>query len=222
MSDQLLRRITRLIAGVAHSALASAEQSAAVPVMEQAIRDIDEAIKEVRGEIGQIEAAKFNVTRRADELRAELAALDEQIGTALTQGKDDLAEAGAGRQVDIEDQLAVLRRSVTEAEDDIARLSDSLNALQASRREATQRLKDLKRVASAGDGPDAAPAKGTAADKATRAIESAERLGEDLTGVPADGGRISATDLDALAELHRQHAIRERLARHKASLKAGT
>ncbi len=38
--------------------------------------------------------------------------------------------------------------------------------------------------------------------------------------MPAGEGPISNKDLDDLDELHRQHAIRERLAKHRASLKA--
>ena len=218
MSDKLLARISRLVSGVAHSAISSAEDAAAVPVMEQAIRDIDNAIKDVRAEIGQHEATKFNLNRRITELKSEHEDLTDRISVALEEGKEELAEAGAGRQLDIENQLAVLQRSLDEADDDVARLNESINALQASRREAGQRLRDLKSAASAAAGGGAAKG-GSAVGKAARAIESAERLGEDLTGVPADQSSISHKDLDELAELHRQHEIRERLARHKARLK---
>ena len=60
----------------------------------------------------------------------------------------------------------------------------------------------------------------SAAAKATEAIEGAAHLGESLTGLPAGERRISHKDLDDLAELHRQHEIRERLAKHKAGMKA--
>ncbi|MEE8124117.1 MAG: hypothetical protein V3T93_08435, partial [Alphaproteobacteria bacterium] len=61
----------------------------------------------------------------------------------------------------------------------------------------------------------------SATTKAIEAIEGAQRLGESLTGVPAEAGSMSHKDLEDLAELHRQHAIRERLAEHKARIKAG-
>ncbi len=221
MSDKLLNRITRLISGITHNALSQAEQAAAVPVMEQAIRDIDEAIKEVRAEIGKSEATKYNVGRRISELQGEHEGLNEKISLALKEDKEDLAEAGAGRQLDIETQLTLLRRTLEDADGDIAKLSDSVNALQASRREAQQRLRDLKTVpvTSVEDG---APGGGrSATTKAIEAIEGAQRLGESLTGVPAEAASMSHKDLEDLAELHRQHAIRERLAEHKARIKAG-
>ncbi len=147
MSDKLLTRVTRLISGIAHNTLSQAEQAAAAPVMEQAVRDIDDAIKDVRAEIGQNEATRYNVTRRVTELQGEHEALDAKIATALSDTKEELAEAGVARQLDIENQLALLNRTVEDAGADIAKLTDSLNALRASRREAQQRLKDLKTAA---------------------------------------------------------------------------
>ena len=72
----------------------------------------------------------------------------------------------------------------------------------------------------ASESSGAAAPRRSAASKADAAIEAAGRLGEDLTGLPSDSGKISHKDLDDLAELHRQNAIRERLAKHRASLKS--
>ena len=225
MSDKLLNRIARIIAGITHNAVSQAEQAAAVPVMEQAVRDIDQAVKDVRAEVGQNEATKFNAKRRVGELQREHDELDAKIALALKEGKEDLAEAGVGRQLDIENQLSLLQRTLAEAEADIAKLSESINALQASRREAQQRLRDLKRAAQEPGAPGGGPgghvgAGRSATAKAADAIDDAARLGESLTGIPAGESRISHKDLDELAELHRQHEIRERLAKHKAGLKA--
>jgi hypothetical protein len=220
MSDKLLNRIARIIAGITHNAVSQAEQAAAVPVMEQAVRDIDQAVKDVRAEIGQNEATKFNAKRRVGELQREHDELDARIALALKEGKEDLAEAGVGRQLDIENQLSLLQRTLGEAETDIAKLSESINALQASRREAQQRLRDLKRAAQETGGPGGDLGAGRSATaKAADAIDDAARLGESLTGIPVGESRISHKDLDDLAELHRQHEIRERLAKHKAGLK---
>ena len=221
MSDKLLYRISKLIAGVAHSAVSQAEDAAAIPVMEQALRDIDEAVKDLRTEIGKCEANKFNLERRLTELEAEHRGLAGQVDAALAEGKEDLAEAGVGRQVDIEDQGVVLKRAVEDVEADVAKLNESLTALQASRREARNRLRDLKAVAPAtGATPAGRSKRGSAATKAVEAIERAERLGEDLTGVPAEANKVSSKDLESLAELHRKNLIQERLAARKARLKS--
>lgn len=219
MPDSLLNRITRLVSGLTHSAIEQAEQAASVPIMEQAIRDIDDAVKEVRSEVGKHEATKHNARRRMAELQQEHDALSEKIALAVEETKEDLAEAGIGRQLDIENQLALLERTLAEADEEVAKLTDSLAALQASRREAQSRLRDLKAAAPAnGNG---APAGGSKAQsQADAAMDAAQRLGEKFTGLPAEDGAISNRDLDDLAELHRQHAIQERLARHKARLKS--
>ncbi len=218
MSDKLLNRITRLVSGLAHDALDQAEQAVSVPVLEQAIRDIDKAIKDVRAEIGQAEATKHNVNRRIATLREEHGGLVERIDAALKEGKEELAEAGVGRQLDIESQLPLLQRTLDDAESDIAKLGDSVNALKASRRETEQRVRDLKSASPVPSG-GAAPASGSAAERAEATMENAARLGESLTGVPADDSRISHQDLEALEELHRRNAISERLAQHKARMR---
>lgn len=222
MSDKLLARIGRLIAGITHGALSQAEEANAAAVMEQAIRDIDQAVKDVRVEIGQQEAAKFNAKRRIGELQGEHNALDEKIALALKQAEEELAEAGVGRQLDIENQLSLLHRALAEAEADITTLSDSINALHASRREAQQRLHELKAAAAGTSGDALAPgARRSATARAAEAMAGAARLGESLTGLPAGESKISHKDLDDLDELHRQHEIRERLAKYKAGRKGG-
>lgn len=221
MPDTLLTRITRLVSGLTHSAIEQAEQAASVPIMEQAIRDIDDAVKEVRSEIGKHEATKHNARRRMSELQQEHDSLSEKIALAVKEDKDELAEAGVGRQLDIENQLALLERTLAEADEEITKLSDSLAALQASRREAQSRLRDLKAAAPSGEAGGTGG--GTKAqDKAAMVMDAAQRLGEKFTGLPGEESHISNRDLDDLAELHRQHAIQERLAKHKARLKGGS
>jgi phage shock protein A len=220
MPETLLTRITRLVAGLTHNAIEQAEQAASIPIMEQAIRDIDDAVKEVRSEIGKHEATKHNARRRMSELQQEHDSLSEKIALAVKENKEDLAEAGVGRQLDIENQLALMERTLSEADEEIAKLSDSLAALQASRREAQSRLRDLKAAAPGGEA-DGSGGGTKAQDKASDAMHAAQRLGEKFTGLPGEESHISNRDLDDLAELHRQHAIQERLAKHKARLKSG-
>jgi len=225
MPDTLLTRITRLVSGLTHSAIEQAEQAASVPIMEQAIRDIDDAVKEVRSEIGKHEATKHNARRRMSELQQEHDSLSEKIALAVKEDKEELAEAGVGRQLDIENQLALLERTLTEADEEITKLSDSLAALQASRREAQSRLRDLKAAAPSGGvgGSQGGTGSGTRAqDKAAMVMDAAQRLGEKFTGLPGEESHISNRDLDDLAELHRQNAIQERLAKHKARMKSGS
>lgn len=220
MADTLLSRISRLVSGLAHNAIEQAEGIAPAPVMEQAIRDIDLAIGDVRAEIGRHEAGKHNIAGRMSELQEEHDELGARIAIAVRQDREDLAEAGVARQIDIENQLALLERSLKEEDGEIAKLSQSLAALQASRREAAARLRDLSAAAPVGG--EGSPAGRSAAAKAQARAESAmaaaERLGEKFSGVTAGERNVPAGDLEDLAELHRRSLIRERLASHKARL----
>lgn len=217
MSDKLLGRIARLVSGLAHNAVAAAEQVAPVPAMEQAIRDIDDAVRDVKVEIGKAEAQKFNVARRMEELRAEHGELGDRIAIALKQGADALAEAGVERQIDIEQQIALLERSVADVQADIDKLADSLRALDASRREASARLKSLK-AAEAGAAAQTGAAGGGSGARAEEAMAGARRLAEDLTGVPGERPKRQE-ELEELEELHRKEEIRSRLERIKGGMK---
>ena len=219
MSDKLLSRISRLVSGVAYSAIDAAEQAAPEAVLEQAIRDIDDAAKDVKAEIGKSEATKFNVTRRIDELKAEHDKLSSSIATALTKDAENLAESGVARQLDIEQQVTVLDRSLDDVQADIDKLTESLRALDASRREALDRLNGLKAAKAATTGNGGSPGRGGARSKAEDAIQSAQRVAESVTGVAGGGVPENQKDLDDLTELHRQKEIHDRLEKIKAGMK---
>lgn len=217
MSDKLLGRIARLVSGLAADAVSPAEPATPVPAMEQAIREIDEAARDVRVEIGTAEAQKFNAGRRIDELRAEHDRLGERVSTALRQGADAVAEAGVERQLDIERQVALLDRGVADAQADIDTLAESLRALDASRREAVARLRSLT---AALNGASGAPAGGTGSGaRAEAAMAGARRLADDPTGMPG-GAPTERAALEELEELHRQEEIRARLERIRRSIEA--
>jgi phage shock protein A len=151
----VLSRIGRLIAGMTHAALDQAEGVQPVAVLEQAIREIDAAADEVRVELGKAVAERHRLQARRDELAGELRNLDEQLQVAVRQGRDDLAEVGIGRQLDIEAQTKVLDTLLGEVDQRIAQANDTLEAVRASRREAESRLRDLKqsqRVTTTGSG----------------------------------------------------------------------
>lgn len=214
-TDGLLTRIGRVIAAMAHATIDAAEQANAEALLEQCIREIDEAGAEVRTETGKVVAEKHRLDARRQELEREKAELDGKITIAVGNGREDLAEAGIGRQLDIEAQLAVLARSLQTAQEQIAQLNATLAAVSASRREASERLQQFKasqraaKVSSDGSGPSSVTSDASA--KVDRALSAAERV----TGVPA--GRLNVNPgLDQLEDMARDHAVKERLARFKA------
>src|SRR5215475_10854345 len=88
------------------------------------------------------------------QLEEERATLEKRIDSAIKNGRDDLAEAGIARQLDIEAQANLLAQLRLESESEIQKLESSLDAIRASRREAEERLHDLKHTTTvAADGP---------------------------------------------------------------------
>jgi phage shock protein A len=212
-TESIVGRIGRLIAGMTHGAVDSAEKANPKLVLEQAIREIDAAAEEVRTDLGKKAAERYRVEARRKELGGELSELDRTIGLAVQQGRDDLASAGIERQLDIEAQIGVLDSLLKDIDDSVAQFNATLDAVRASRREAEARLADMARAAEA-----ASPTShhGAAAGSGVAArVERAEAAVARVTGVP--GGLPPATGaVDELRQMAREHAVKERLARLKS------
>jgi phage shock protein A len=216
-TEGVVGRIGRVMAGMAHSMADLAEQANPEAVLNQALREIDGAIEEVRGELGRAKSEQMRLEARMKELEEERIALEARIKSAVEGGRDDLAEAGIARQLDIEAQSNLLNRLRGEAAAEIKSLEDSLDAIRASRREAESRLQALRR-----GGPPQGDGRGdarfaTAADRAEAAVERAMNVATRVTGVPSGPAPQGAAALQDLESLHRQNQIKERL----AALKAG-
>lgn len=213
-TENALSRIGRVISGMTHAAISAAEQSNPQAVMEQAIREIDAAADEVRVELGKALAEQHRVDARRKELLRERDELDEKLKLAVAQGRDDLAESGIARQLDIEAQASVLDRLLDDVADRIAQLNQSLDAVNASRREAEERLKELLKSqhAAAQD----AVTSGAGKNSAARKVERAEAVISRVSGVPNGPAHEQAKAIDELNRLAREQAIQDRLAQLKS------
>ncbi len=135
---------------------------------------------------------------------------------ALDADRDDLAEAGIARQVDIEAQVGVLDRLLIETDEKIAQLGQTVDAVAASRREAEQTRKDY--LASQADnivlvdGEAAGSKHAGAMTKVARAQAATARV----TGVPASPPKTDSRALGELADLERDREVKSRLARLKS------
>lgn len=211
--EGILSRMGRLIAGIANAAVDKAEGSNRVAVVEQAIREIDQAADAARADLGKAKAEEFRIKSRRGELETERTTLDEKIRLAVSQARDDLAKGAIARQIDLESQVTALDKALADIGEQIAEGQQALQAVLATRREAEARLADLKRSIAR---EEAAPAAGggarkSPADGAAKAASAVARA----TGVPA-GTPSASPELDELDRLHREHAIAERLARFKS------
>jgi phage shock protein A len=213
--DSVLSRVGRVITGLTHAAVAAAEQASPAAVIEQAVREIDGAIEEVRASLGKATAEQHRIDLRLDELRTEHEGLEAKVKVALEAQREDLARAGVARQVDIEAQTEVLKKLRAEVSQRVGELEGMIDAMWASRREAEDRLRDYRRTMASPDSA-APPGAETSHDRATARVERAQGVVERLTGVPGEPPRPDQRALEELDDLRRQRLIEERLRRLRA------
>jgi phage shock protein A len=215
-TESALKRIGRVIAGMTNLAVDAAEGVNPEAVIAQAIREIDAAADEVRTDLGKATAERHRLDARRQQLLHEKAELDARVRVALDAGRDDLAEAGIARQVDIEAQVGVLERLLVETDEKISQLGQTVDAVAASRREAEQTRKDF--LASQADNivpPDGHAAGGKQAGAMTK-VARAQAATARVTGVPASPAKADSKALGELADLERDREVKSRLARLKS------
>ncbi|MCT7359915.1 PspA/IM30 family protein [Thalassolituus pacificus] len=213
MSEGLLKRIGRLVSASANSLVDSLENAAPTLVMEEAIREIDSAIADVRSQLGKVEAARYLSTKSLNSDNSRHAELQAQIEVAVAQSRDDLAEAAIARQMDIEAMIPVVEKSIADSDAEINELNSYIQALQAKKREMQEALKhyEIANAAAVQAEHAATPSTATQVEQATDAFN---RI---LNKAGAPG--VSSGDESKLAELDqlaRQNRIQERLARVKS------
>lgn len=227
MAEGLVERVKRLVSGGVNQLVDSIENVSPETVMEEATREVDRAVDQVREELAGVLANKHLANTRLGETTTRHEELQEQIALAVKEGRDDLAEAAIARQLDLEVQIPVLESAVADASREEKELEGYIEALQARKREMEAELANFRRSQqqSTTDSIDAgAAARKTSAEGKTRKAEEAfDRVMKNATGLP--GGiatdKASATKLAELDELARKNRVSERLAALKASVKDG-
>jgi len=225
MKETLATRVSRIIAGSFHSLLDAVEDAAPEAVMEQAIREIDGAVADVRADLGTVEAQRHLTAKRLAEESRRHDELAEQAQLALDRQREDLATAAVERQIDIEAQIPILESRIAELGDEKSRLEGYVTALQAKKREMQNELGSFRRAQAAQASPTGTPTgrKGESVDqRAERAAGAFDRIYERQTGLKGTSGtgNETAAKLAELEDLARQNRVQERLAQLKA--KAGS
>lgn len=224
MNESLPARVGRIISGSLNAIVDAMENAAPEMVMEQVLRDIDGAIGDVRAELGRVTAGRHLADTRLKEEKARHEALSGQIGTAVAQDRDDLAEAGIAEQLDIEAQIPVLESTIADSLEKERELEGYIQALQAKKRELKselQRFAESRRQAEAGVGGESAAASGEGvATRVSRAESAFDRVMESQTGLAGTrtgGDAAHSAKLAELEELARGNRIKERLAALKSN-----
>ncbi|PLX97664.1 MAG: hypothetical protein C0622_12670 [Desulfuromonas sp.] len=222
MKENIAGRVGRIITSSVNALVDALENAAPVMVMEEAIREVDGVIDEVRTELGKGVAQKHLAEQRLADNRKRHTDLSQKAQVAIKEGRDDLAEAAIEQQMDIEAQIPILEKAVAEANKQHDELEGYISALQAKKREMQEELRRLRAAeakASAPGGGEAAAADSKSyAAKAEKATSAFDRIMEKNTGLPKGGsGTDNAAKLAELEELARKNRIKERLAAMKAS-----
>jgi len=220
MTDTIASRVTRVIGGSVHALLDAVENAAPEAIMAQAIREVDQAIDEVRSELGRVEAVKHLATSSLNKLNTQKETLGEQIDIAVSKGDETLARAGIAKQIDIDDQIPVLQRSLQDAMGRGSELEGYIAALLAKKREMESALQDFVAARATAPGPSGANApSSTTQGKVERAGSAFDRVLARETGLAGATSGINpdAVKLRELQEMARTHRIDERLAALKAA-----
>lgn len=219
MSDNLSRRVGRLVSGGFHALIDAAENSMPEASMNEAIREIERTLDEVRQELGKVTAQKHLANKRLmDESNRHEALLDD-IRIAIEQERDDLAESGIAEQMDIEARIPVLESTIADNAQQEKELEAFVVALKAKHRQMKQQLRDWQHLQKQSQHHNSASQASSLTGlqrQGEQAGRSFNRLWEKQTGLSTETGPSDAAKARELEELGRKHRIEERLAALKA------
>jgi phage shock protein A len=228
MKENIARRVSRIISGSLNALVDAVENAAPETIMEEAIREIDGAIDEVRAELGRVIANKHLANTRLMEENRKHEELTEKIELAVQEGREELAEAAISKQMDIEVQIPVLESAIAEGISQENELEGYISALQAKKREMQEELRAYRSsqadTAAAGlaQGEKGVSSSNNIQTKVEKAQAAFGRVMENATGVPSGADASDSAQAAKLAELEdlaRQNRIKERLAAVKAQAK---
>jgi phage shock protein A len=219
MNENITSRVGRIISGSLNALVDAVENAVPETVMEEAIREIDSVIDEVRAEMGRVVAKKHLANTRLMEENKKHESLTEKIELAVAESREDLAEAAISQQLDIEAQIPVLEATIGDCVTQEKELEGYITALQAKKREMKEELQQF-RAAKTAAGSAAPSGAGTgsgstAESRVDKASSAFDRVVEKATGVLGSTGasdRETATKLAELDDLARKNRIQERLA----------
>ena len=217
MKEKITGRVGRIISGSVNALIDAVENVAPEVVMEQAIREIEEAIEEVRAELGRTIANKHLANSRLMQINQKCEDLAEKIELAVEAKRDDLAEAAISQQLDMEAQIPILENQISDLSGEEKELEGYIAALQGKKREMREELNLYKSSRNErGQGAPAAATKASSVEgKIGRAESAFERVLANNTGFSpgmAAADRKTAAQLKELEDMSRNNRIKERLA----------
>jgi phage shock protein A len=221
VTDTLRTRVGRVISGSVHALLDKLEDQAPEAMMEQALRDVDDVMADVRTELGTASANRHLAQQHHAELNQRHVSCSVNIEAAIAESRDDLARAGVARQLDIEAQLPVLETTLSDLVREENDLKGFVDALLGRKREMQEALASYRASRVRLQSPTAMPAgASTVQARLDDAADAFDRVYARQTGISVGSQGLSlehAAKLRELEELSRKNKIDERLAKLKAA-----
>ncbi len=225
MKDKLIGRVGRIISGSFHSLVSALENAVPESVLEEAIREIDAAIDEVRTELGKVIAQKHLANNRLMDENKKHEDLSAKIELAVAEQRDDLAEAAVALQLDIEAQIPVLEATINDCGVQEKELEGYITALLAKKRQMHDELRQFKQTQAEAQQRRAtgtpASSGSSVEGKVAKAESAFDRVIEGATGLGSIGSAANKKNASQLAELEdlaRKNRIEERMAAIKSKM----
>lgn len=217
MKEKITGRVGRIISGSFNALINAVENVAPEIVMEQAIREIDDAIEDVRSELGKTIANKHLANSRLMQINQKCEELSEKIELAVSENRDDLAETAISQQLDMEAQIPILETQISDLSSKEKELEGYIAALQGKKREMREEVTLYKtsRKESENEVPTSNGKTSSVATKISHAESAFERVLSETTGFSSGitmSDKKTAAQMNELEDMSRKNRVKERLA----------
>ncbi|MFK4005126.1 PspA/IM30 family protein [Qipengyuania sp. NPDC077563] len=140
MAESVLARVRRVLSGRIEDSVDAMERANSDGTMREAIREVDRALDEVRGDKEAAMTRRLQAARQQEMIGTKIDELTGKAKFALQEGREDLAEGALIRQVDLESQFAKLEKLQALSRIEEQKLEESMTALQARKSEMEEAL----------------------------------------------------------------------------------
>lgn len=211
MNESITKRVSRLISGNINALIEAAENSSPEIIMKESIREIQDAISEIKDALGKSIVESKMISDKIKQLKDTHAQLLEQSKLAIREDREDLAKAAIEKQMDIEAQKPILEENLKEVNASIKKNEEYILALQGKIREMEDAIKVKQTYQKEQVNNSSASQK---VDKAEQAFNRVAGIGGNLDKVAVE----EASKLSDLADLQRSVNIQDRLAALKTTI----
>lgn len=144
MYETVTSRVSRLISGSINAIIDKAEGISPEIVMKETIREVDATIDEVKVLLGKETVVQKTTQNQIANEKEKYSKLSEQIDIAMKENREDLAKSAISRQMDIETQFPILEESLVSITQNIEKLENYIDALNAKKREMQKELEEFQ------------------------------------------------------------------------------